>query len=157
MKKLEAAWLAGIIEGEGSFVVGPHRPKHGTHTAVSVNMTDEDVVRRLETVSGVGAVYGPRSRGPHKPQWMWVVTKVSDVVTLVEALLPWMGKRRTVAAKKLLQACQEKLDRMSHCLQGHAYEPDNYYTVVTKGKKPYRRCKICHRASASKYRAKVKR
>jgi len=45
----EAAWLAGILEGEGSFL-------SGKSIAIQVTMTDLDVLERLQPITGLGRV-----------------------------------------------------------------------------------------------------
>jgi hypothetical protein len=46
----ELHWLAGLLEGEGSFTAGP--PSSPRMPVISVNMTDEDVVARLGRIPG---------------------------------------------------------------------------------------------------------
>ncbi len=50
---LELHWLAGLLEGEGSFMVGP--PSDPRRPAIAVQMTDEDVMRRIESQADAGA------------------------------------------------------------------------------------------------------
>ena len=83
------AWLAGLLEGEGSFQF-----RNGRSLRIQVAMTDEDVVRRAHQVTGGGNVSGPYVRGEYKPQWLFTVTRSLDAYALMVALLPWMGARR---------------------------------------------------------------
>jgi hypothetical protein len=41
----ELHWLAGLLEGEGSFMVGP--PSSPGLPVIAVNMTDNDVMARI--------------------------------------------------------------------------------------------------------------
>jgi len=41
----ELHWLAGLLEGEGTFMVGP--PSSPGLPVIAVNMTDHDVIARL--------------------------------------------------------------------------------------------------------------
>ena len=51
MDEKELYWLAGLLEGEGSFMRGaPSRPNT---PMVSLSMTDEDVVARVGRMLGV--------------------------------------------------------------------------------------------------------
>lgn len=43
-------WLAGLLEGEGSFLKGP--PSAPRHPVVALQMTDEDVVSRVAAMFG---------------------------------------------------------------------------------------------------------
>jgi hypothetical protein len=42
-------WLAGLLEGEGSFLKGP--PSAPRHPILALQMTDEDVVARVAAMS----------------------------------------------------------------------------------------------------------
>lgn len=93
----EVAWLAGLIEGEGSFVA--------TTRTLSVHMTDEDVIRRLQEVTGVGRVYATAKQKPrHKDAYKWHVKRRDHLRQLVPLLLPWLGARRRKAATALLES-----------------------------------------------------
>jgi len=53
MTSEQVAWLDGILEGEGSFIVKGHRA-----VTVQVVMTDRDIIDRLVQVTGVGRING---------------------------------------------------------------------------------------------------
>lgn len=91
----EWSWVAGIIEGEGCFGICK-RQQAVPNTSLRVNMTDEDVIRRLQTVTGKGRVTGPytKSNPKHKPWWCWSVNRADDLADIVTAIGPWMGSRR---------------------------------------------------------------
>lgn len=83
-------WLAGIIEGEGSFT----SPYPGS-MRISVEMTDEDIIDKLLKVSGVGKKYGPYQKKQGVKQcWQWVVAASTDSASLAMTLFPLMGERR---------------------------------------------------------------
>lgn len=93
MTPVEIAWVAGIIEGEGC-ITGFHKsPISGL---LAVKMTDEDVVRRLAEITGVGNVTGPLSGGNRstKPIWAWRITNRKDLARVLLAIAPLMGERR---------------------------------------------------------------
>ena len=56
-------WLAGLLEGDGSFLTGP--PSAPRHAVLALQMTDEDVVAR------VAAMFGRKlgRRQPREPRW----------------------------------------------------------------------------------------
>lgn len=94
----EIAWAAGLYEGEGS--VSVHRPgKSGSPAPqLKIGMTDEDVVRRVCGIVGLGKVYGPYQPPPagpgRKPLWVWVVTSWDNVEAVWALFAPWLGIRR---------------------------------------------------------------
>lgn len=98
----EIAWVAGILEGEGYF--GVRRTRYN-QVDITVNMTDEDVIRRLAELTGVGKVYGPYP-GVNKPRWDWKVQKFNDCIDLAKTVLPWMSVRRTEQIQALLESAE---------------------------------------------------
>ena len=101
MNEVEAAWAAGIFEGEGCFGVYPNGGGYWK-PVTKVEMTDEDVVGRFHALTGFGNVYAKAGRGGRKDSWVWLASKWDDTVSLVSALLPHLGGRRSAAALNIL-------------------------------------------------------
>lgn len=130
--------MAGIIEGEGCFSTntGPYGVK------LTVKMTDEDIIRRLQAVTGAGQVRGPYSPRSHelgtKPQWVWCVSKRADVHRIIGAVYPLLGDRRRQRIADLMP----RLNRTGLCRNGlHPKEEGS-------GK-----CPECKRATEARWRA----
>jgi len=86
------SYLAGLLEGEGSFLQPP--PSSPNQSAVVLPMTDEDVVRRAALLLEAGCqVVANRPRPHYKTIY---VTRVRGrrAVEVMEALYPLMGARR---------------------------------------------------------------
>lgn len=65
-------------------------------------MTDEDIIKRLQQVSGVGRVYGPYdNKAPAKPAWAWVVSRKDHIAYILCAIAPLLGERRRNAIMAL--------------------------------------------------------
>lgn len=98
MSPEEIAWVAGIIEGEGTFVA------HGSGVRIGVAMTDIDIINRLAAVTGIGNVYHNLSvaRPHHKPASLWCVGRRAHAVHLFAAIYPWLGRRRRERIDALL-------------------------------------------------------
>jgi hypothetical protein len=94
-------WVAGILEGEGCFSFDN---KYGRK--VTVNMTDEDIILRLQAATGLGRVYGPynHSNGAHKVYYRWVVADRPSLARLLLAVYPLMGTRRQAKIATLVEA-----------------------------------------------------
>lgn len=109
----EWAWIAGIIEGEGCLRLHQRRTCKTPDGSITVNMTDGDVISKLQRLSGFGIVSGPHKRGRdhYKPNWNWTVCKAVEVVALLTEIRPWLGKRRGVAADKLMAVMVVKKPR----------------------------------------------
>jgi hypothetical protein len=66
MTEAEICWLAGLLEGEGTFLkASPSRPNSPT---VSLEMTDEDVVARVAHLLG-NKKYQRYDRSTTHPNW----------------------------------------------------------------------------------------
>lgn len=88
-------WLAGLLEGEGSFLAPP--PSSPNRPRISLQMTDRDVVDRAARMMGVAYVYvsGDRRNANWKRYYM-VVLRGRRAARLMRMLRPLMGARRQV-------------------------------------------------------------
>jgi hypothetical protein len=97
VRPIDVAWLAGILEGEGSFI-SKGRPR------IQVAMTDQDIIARLSELTGVGRVYAVSRQKPHhKDAWLWTVNRPAHLEHIIRLVLPWLGQRRALAAKDVLR------------------------------------------------------
>jgi hypothetical protein len=95
----ELHWVAGLLEGEGSFLPGP--PSSPRLPIISVHMTDEDVVARLGRIFG-RKVYVGKPRNPRwRTSYMLRVTGGKAVRWMV-LLRPLMGTRRQAQIDRAL-------------------------------------------------------
>ena len=109
------AWVAGLVEGEGT--IRTHKTRHSptanrtyAYPMVGIQMTDEDVLRRVQEWTGLGNVIGPYSipsRPRAKPFWMWKVQRKDQAITLITALWPLLCGRRKEQARTVLKAFKE--------------------------------------------------
>lgn len=91
----DAAWLAGILDGEGCFDAPRNNPR------IRVKMSDLDVVLRVATVMGA-STYMERPRfEDYKPCLVAQITG-DKAVAVMRAVLPWLGSRRTAKATELI-------------------------------------------------------
>ena len=103
----DIAWLAGLLEGEGSF--GFRRPKHGRpDPMIQVRMCDQDIVHRVATMLG-RTVRGPYSYqdkrgqvGVRKPTWQ-TSTCNRRAIEWMMTLYPFMGVRRREQIRKVIE------------------------------------------------------
>lgn len=98
----DVAWLAGLLEGEGTFCVT--RSGRLAYPVVQVHMCEEVVVRRAARILGTTSVW------PEKPRFArWRPTYATAVSGSAAApwmrrLRPFMGVRRTAAIDAALAA-----------------------------------------------------
>lgn len=125
------AWAAGVIEGEGW--IGLRR---GHSPGIRVAMADEDVVRRLHEVTGVGTFGGPYDRtkyGPdRKPMWLWQVQDTAEARHLMIRLRPFMGARRTAAIDHVFETNNKWLNKQGRPMT-HRVEYVVGYEVESEG------------------------
>jgi hypothetical protein len=107
MKLSDIAWLAGLLEGEGSFsvsVVREGKIQAGKRRLqITLMMTDEDVVRRAAAIMNT-KLYGPY--GPYKnsvkPCWQ-IHVGASRAAAWMMTLYSFMGERRRLAIEQGLR------------------------------------------------------
>ena len=110
MDPVDVAWLAGLLEGEGSFMRLKRQGGRPDHGRVSVFMTDRDVLERVVAITGCGNVRQVVNRGNlgSKPIFCWMTSRLRDVETICLAVRPFMGVRRTAAIDSVLSLCEER-------------------------------------------------
>ena len=103
-------WLAGLLEGEGSFQAGP--PSAPRYPIVALQMTDEDVVTRVATMFGrkVGCWQSGKAR--ERPVFLMRITG-SKAVAWMTALQPLMGERRRMQIDRAVASYEPRRSRCS--------------------------------------------
>jgi hypothetical protein len=87
----DLAWLAGLIEGEGTFLAGP--PSAPRMPAVQVTMIDRDVIERAGSLFEVGVQLIPSRRDNWRDAYA-VRVRGARAVLWMKRLRPLMGSRR---------------------------------------------------------------
>ena len=93
MSPCEAAWVAGIVDGEGTITVRTKPYPGGKRyqvASISVPNTDVSMIARLVECTGIGRV-GMNVRPSHKRKriWRWQ-TDQQQAAAVVRQLLPWL-------------------------------------------------------------------
>ena len=106
MKTIE--WAAGVLEGEGCFSIHTRKKNNVTSCAIHCEMSDEDVVRALLGVFKQGTVIARKNDNrkdgcKRKPTWIWSVQNKNGVLSVLEAIRPFMGKRRSAKIKQIME------------------------------------------------------
>lgn len=120
----ETLWLAGWLEGEGSFMCRPNC----NEIRISVGSTDEDVVRRAAAAIGPFVkIYAQAGKQrpelidpsvkvykgrPSHYQTLWRFEVLGDkAVELGKRILPFMGQRRKAKIEFLLAKAANRMTR----------------------------------------------
>lgn len=101
MNEIQTAWAAGILEGEGCFDYN-RLPKY---PRVRVEMTDIDVIEKMQDVLGVGRISYTDRHG-WKPTAILTISG-KDAIPVMRAVLPHMGVRRKAKIEGLLASVRE--------------------------------------------------
>lgn len=114
MNDLAIAWASGIIEGEGCFIFSKDKRSNHHTTAVQVEMTDLDIVTRLQSIFGgtiVESNYPSKQRkNPNgKPSWRWKIVRQKDVFDCLLHVMPHLGARRLARAHELFAYLEPKV------------------------------------------------
>jgi hypothetical protein len=103
LSETEAAYLAGIIDGEGTILVYPRPPSIRLSVRVVVVNTDEALMDWLETLGGNRNWKTSRptnySANP-KPCWSWVVNGM-NAVAILKQVLPYMIIKKNKAQRAI--------------------------------------------------------
>jgi len=87
---IELAWVAGLLEGEGSFI--SRRTKTGYQISIQCRMNDKDIIERLQKLVDKGNIYNAIDN--HANGWAWHLSTKDDVFKLAKQLRLYMGQRR---------------------------------------------------------------
>ena len=102
MSEQELYWLAGLLEGEGSFFAGP--PSAPNNITIALTMTDADVVAHVASLWGV-AYHEVRKGLSRKMGWKpiyYVHLRGKRAADLMRRLQPLMGARRQSQMERAL-------------------------------------------------------
>lgn len=108
---IKLAWAAGLIEGEGAFCLTTsgrqmQDGKRSIGTYVRVVMIDEDTIQRVRDVFGVGqlGMYHHSHRLGKLPLYYWHVANRKDVANVINAVYPFLSRRRRTQAARVTDA-----------------------------------------------------
>lgn len=90
LKKLDAAYLAGIIDGEGSIMLWRRKKTKSFTVVVVVGNTHFGLIHHIKTITGTGykqkVIY---KFGNRKPQLHWRISNV-DAVDILNQIMQYM-------------------------------------------------------------------
>jgi hypothetical protein len=99
------AWLAGVLEGEGSFVSA--RSDGHSYPLVQMTMCDRYVLERAMTLMPRSRMYSITDERETARGWSeaWMVrVNGRAAAEVMKAVLPWMGSRRRTAIDRALSS-----------------------------------------------------
>ena len=97
----ELYWLAGLIEGEGCFLLDK---RSNSCLRFSMAMTDKSVLKHAQKIINLGFIKGPYwAKMSTKPYWYWRIDKDKDVAALMMTIYPLMWNDRQEKIEDLLE------------------------------------------------------
>lgn len=93
------AWVAGILDAEGAFMAPS--PSAPTKARVSVEMSDEDVIRYLARVVGLAYHERPARHERAKPTYVLLI-RGRRALSLMAEVYPYLSARRRAQIDTLL-------------------------------------------------------
>jgi deoxycytidine triphosphate deaminase len=100
---ISAAWVAGIIDGEGHIRMDTGGQKRGLH--LSVANTDLAMLEQLQELFQAGQIYKRRKqKESHKQGYEWIVTKTQHIQEILIRVLPYLTIKRQAAQQALSRA-----------------------------------------------------
>lgn len=131
---IDIGWMAGIIEGEGWFVLTQPKKNHKIGIVrVSAAMTDFDTIERLHRITGVGVLNERKASKRKKAQLSWVVNGREDVTSILSLIHPLMSIRRSARIQELLDHIEiwdaEMERRKTEFVCGHEKSEENSYDL----------------------------
>ena len=115
MKRNTLHWLAGFLEGEGSFLAGS--PSYPTKPSIRFTTTDKDVAEKVANLWGKSVIVCKPRQVHHKIPYVSVMSGLASV-HLMKRLRPLMSLRR-----------KEQIDRAIACYQRLGPQSLNAQTI----------------------------
>lgn len=107
-------WSAGLIEGEGTFILSKDKRSNYHKTAIQVEMTDKDTLEQLQSFLGGSIIesnYPSKfKKFPNaKPSWRWYIHKQKEVFDVLLKIMPYLKSRRLEKAQELFAYLEPKV------------------------------------------------
>lgn len=99
----DAAWVAGLFEGEGCVSVHFPNKRKRPYPSVYVGMTDLDVLQKFHKTLGRGNLIGPHTRqGNRKPLYTYQLFGWNNVKWFYSETRAWLCARRSAKFQEIL-------------------------------------------------------
>lgn len=100
LDRTDAAWLAGLLDGEGCFDNPRGNPR------IRVKMTDLDVILRaadvMDATTHMEYDHRPTVTGGKRSDLMTAQVTGDKAVAIMRAVLPWLGSRRSAKVTEII-------------------------------------------------------
>lgn len=92
MEKWEAAYIAGIIDGEGSITLTKMHQRENRRPCISISSTDKELLIYIQEIVGGGTINNKKNYNPdkHKDSYTLYFKKKKDVYSILEKIYPFL-------------------------------------------------------------------
>ncbi len=110
-RELQFAWVAGIIDGEGSIITSNPKDRPNPRIEITVSMTHEETIRRLLEILEVGTVIelSHYVEKGYKKQYRWKVESHEDTAIVFTKIGRYLVTKKE-DANKALKNWHDKFD-----------------------------------------------
>jgi len=104
----QIAWLAGILDGEGSITMGYDKKKHYTPMIAVVNTNPEMIFEVCRILNELGCAFHAAARGDNrgslgeKTCWQIQVHRLTSVEKILRRITPWLIAKKSRAQLMLV-------------------------------------------------------
>lgn len=99
-------WAIGILEGEGCFSI--HKSSNRTQCSIQCEMTDKEVLEKLQRVLGCGRINSRGTRrGKRKESWIFSIYKKDEINNICSFINRYMSSRRSKKINEILEFLNE--------------------------------------------------
>lgn len=106
---------------------------------VSCQMTDLDVLERLQSIFGGSVCKSSKTQEHYKDAWVWSINGSDKAARCMEAILPYMGKRRSSKIQELLMLKQswdsakvESEENIRNAVEAYVSGEGSYRQIASK-------------------------
>jgi hypothetical protein len=110
LKKVEKAYIAGFIDGEGSILWNEDKPK--TNPAIFIANTDRGVLEWVKKrfIKGGLSIHKRKYRNPkYKPLYQFYIHGIKNVYDILRAIIPYLVIKKA-QAQKVVKFLKRKYD-----------------------------------------------
>ena len=103
LSKTDAAYIAGLIDGEGSVTLTRKHRNENRQLCVSISSTEKSMLEFVKHSAGVGKITNKRtSKAIHSPSYTYAVYN-RQALDLLRQVLPWLKSYKRERAVLILQ------------------------------------------------------
>lgn len=102
LTETDKAWLAGLIDGEGSINISVAYNKHHkfskNHYALNleISLTHLPTLEKVKTLCGVGSLTEHKDKRKHRPYWLWMA-RSNQALMILELIHPYLVTKKASA------------------------------------------------------------